>query len=161
MLISCCFLFTWHQGVCFTQMSSWMKFLAQLVVCGGFGGFYFFSSFSLGKGRQRGLSWLTCRRLFPYLCSLPHTAQTAAWSQPGHSLFKLNRETGEGGRGLKKKTPATILWHPILIHCVRIVIVSAHVRNLAWAAWAGFGPSYLFQQKYPQSFTGLQILRKH
>lgn len=47
--------------------------------------------FLLQNGRQRGLSRLPCSRSFLYLCSLPHTPQTAG------SLGKSNREV-LGGR---------------------------------------------------------------
>lgn len=77
MLTSHCFLFTWHQGVWFYP-NEWLNEVFGTV-------------FLLQKRKQRGLSWVTCRRHFPYLCSLPHAPQTAG------SLVKSNREI-LGGR---------------------------------------------------------------
>lgn len=86
-------------------------------------------NFLLQKGRQRGLLWITCRKCFPYVCCLPHTPPTAsAWSNQTEKL---------GGVVQKKSAP--IIWHPILIYCAHIITVPAHIRNLVWAIWAGFG----------------------
>lgn len=107
-------------------------------------------NFLLQKGRQ-GFLWQACRKYFPYICCLPHTPPTSsAWSN----------QTGNLGGGIEKKS-APIIWHPTFIYCAHIITLPAHIRNLVWATRSGFGPSYLFQQKYPHSFIGFQILQKH
>lgn len=77
------------------EWSSWHSWLFVGVL-----GFVFFFPLShLGKeGKEVFRDWLAEGTSLTYAPSLTQLRQ-----QPGHSLVKLNRETGEGGRGLKKK----------------------------------------------------------